>query len=282
MKSPGKASTQVGLLSVSSLGLLLLAAPIFAQESPGHARPPDNSHYAFGSYLGSGIYRASEQDATVISLPLDFTLEQSEDSEFLLRLPISVGFFNYSLEDAGEFELPSSVGTLTVTPGFEKRWRLDENWRMEAYGDLGFGSNFDQGGNVAIMAAGISGLRHFELWQADSLWVTRLKFAAYSERAFSISQSFSVLQTGVDIGLPYHWSWQGLQMQPRVFALGYWYFDQLQFAGDLNQDTLVSGSVELGATLALAKPVLGIDRLGISYRSGDGLEIWRLVFSMPI
>ncbi len=112
--------------------------------------------------------------------------------------------------------------------------------------------------------------------------MTRLKFAAYSERAFSISQSFSVLQTGVDIGLPYHWSWQGLQMQPRVFALGYWYFDQLQFAGDLNQDTLVSGSIELGATLALAKPVLGIDRLGISYRSGDGLEIWRLVFSMPI
>ncbi len=105
----------------------------------------------FWQLSGQRVYRASEQDATVISLPLDFTLEQSEDSEFLLRLPISVGFFNYSLEDAGEFELPSSVGTLTVTPGFEKRWRLDENWRMEAYGDLGFGSNFDQGGNVAIM-----------------------------------------------------------------------------------------------------------------------------------
>lgn len=113
-----------------------------------------------------------------------------------------------------------------------------------------------------------------------------VKVSGYSERVGKLTDQFAVLQTGVDIGLSPRWQWLNIQMQPRVFAVGYWYFNELDFNQNAEDETIVSGSYEFGATLAFSKPLggdlLGIDRIGISYRTGDGLNIWRLLFSFPI
>lgn len=245
-----------------------------------------NSVYAFGSYLGTGVYRAAEQNATVVSVPLSFDFQKDNDSQTWLRLPLSFGFFDYLAQDLTEGEFPSSVGTMTVTPGVEHHWQASENTRMEAYFDVGFGTNFDTSENVAILATGISTLYDFTLGGEESVWVSRLHFAGYSERVGHLTDQFAVLQTGIDIGLSPRWQWQNIQVQPRLFVLGYWYFNALNFSSDSEQDTVVSGSYELGATFAFSKPIgadlLSIDRIGLSYRTGDGLSIWRLLFSFPI
>lgn len=245
-----------------------------------------NSTYAFGSYLGTGVYRAAEQNATIVSIPLSFDLQKGDDSQTWLRLPISFGFFDYLTQNLTDGELPSSVGTMTVTPGVEHHWQWDQNTRMEAYFDFGFGTNFDTSDNVAILASGVSSLYDFSFVGEDSVWVSRLNFAAYSERPGKLTDQFSVLQTGVDIGLSPRWHWWNMQVQPRIFVLGYWYFDELNFSGNSVDETSVSGSYELGTTLLFSKPIggelLGIDRIGISYRTGDGLKVWRLLFSFPI
>ncbi|MDX5995517.1 hypothetical protein SIL85_00120 [Shewanella oneidensis] len=245
-----------------------------------------NSVYAFGSYLGTGIYRAAEQNATIVSIPLVFDFLKEESSQTWLRLPLSFGFFDYLAKDITDGELPSSVGTMTMTPGIEHHWQATINTRMEAYLDVGFGTNFDTDTNVAILASGISTLYDFTLAGEDSVWVSRLRFAGYSEQVGELTDQFAVLQTGVDIGLSPRWQWLNIQMQPRLFAVGYWYFNELDFSQDAEDETIVSGSYEFGATLAFSKPLggdlLGVDRIGISYRTGDGLNIWRLLFSFPI
>ncbi|WP_394495732.1 hypothetical protein [Shewanella sp. ENK2] len=53
---------------------------------------PDVNHYAFANYIGSGIYRASGQNAAVVNIPFAFDIEESEDHVLTLRLPISLGF----------------------------------------------------------------------------------------------------------------------------------------------------------------------------------------------
>ena len=261
----------------------------FAQmspESPIDGQNNPNSVYAFGSYLGTGVYRAADQNATVVSIPLSFDFLKDESSQTWLRLPLSFGFFDYLAKDITDGELPSSVGTMTMTPGIEHHWQATANTRMEAYLDVGFGTNFDTDANVAILASGVSSLYDFSLAGEDSVWVSRLRFAGYSERVGKLTDQFAVLQTGVDIGLSPRWQWLNIQMQPRVFAVGYWYFNELDFSQDAENETIVSGSYEIGATLAFSKPLggelLGIDRIGISYRTGDGLNIWRLLFSFPI
>ncbi|WP_297895012.1 hypothetical protein [Shewanella sp.] len=255
-------------------------------DSPIDAKNNPNSAYAFGSYLGTGVYRAAEQNATVVSIPLTFDLQKDKDSRTWLRIPLSFGFFDYLARDLTEGELPSSVGTMTVTPGVEHHWQGSENTRMEAYFDLGFGTNFDTSDNVAIFASGVSSLYDFTFAGEESVWVSRLHFAGYSERIGTLTDQFAVLQSGVDIGLSPRWQWWNIQVQPRIFAIGYWYFNELNFSSNAEEDTLVSGSYEIGATLAFSKPLggdlLGVDRIGLSYRTGDGLDIWRLVFSFPI
>ncbi|MCH1931637.1 hypothetical protein L9G16_15760 [Shewanella sp. A25] len=258
----------------------------FSAELPIDAQKNPNSVYAFGSYLGTGVYRAPEQNATVVSIPLTFDLHKDSESQTWIRLPLSFGFFDYLAKDIADGELPSSVGTMTVTPGVEHHWHASDNQRMEVYLDLGFGTNFEASTNVAILATGVSHLYDFTFAGEDSVWVSRLNFAGYSENINKLTDQFAVLQTGVDIGLSPRWQWWNIQVQPRLFAAGYWYFNELDFSQYKEDQNLVSGSIEIGATLAFSKPIIiemfGIDRFGISYRTGDGLDIWRLLFSFPI
>lgn len=277
--SPISNQTVLGTQSSQTFAKISPEMPVDDKNNP-------NSVYAFGSYLGTGVYRAAEQNATIVSIPLVFDFLKEENSQTWLRLPLSFGFFDYLAKDITDGELPSSVGTMTMTPGIEHHWQATINTRMEAYLDLGFGTNFDTDTNVAILASGISTLYDFTLAGEDSVWVSRLRFAGYSEQVGELTDQFAVLQTGVDIGLSPRWQWLNIQMQPRLFAVGYWYFNELDFSQDAEDETIVSGSYEFGATLAFSKPLggdlLGIDRIGISYRTGDGLNIWRLLFSFPI
>lgn len=277
--SPISNQIVLGTQSSQTFAMISPEMPIDDKNNP-------NSVYAFGSYLGTGVYRAAEQNATIVSIPLVFDFLKEENSQTWLRLPLSFGFFDYLAKDITDGELPSSVGTMTMTPGIEHHWQATINTRMEAYLDLGFGTNFDTDTNVAILASGISTLYDFTLAGEDSVWVSRLRFAGYSEQVGELTDQFAVLQTGVDIGLSPRWQWLNIQMQPRLFAVGYWYFNELDFSQDAEDETIVSGSYEFGATLAFSKPLggdlLGIDRIGISYRTGDGLNIWRLLFSFPI
>lgn len=248
----------------------------------------DNPHsaYAFGSYLGTGIYRVADQNATVVSIPLSFEMDKDSDSQTWLRLPVSFGFFDYLARDITEGALPTQVGTMTLTPGVEYHWQASDAVRMESYFDLGFGTHFKGGGNVAIIAGGISSLYDFDISNEDALWATRLSFAGYSQHIGSMTDQYALLQTGVDIGLPIHWQWFDVPVQPRLFTLGYWYFNKLRFLDELDDDTLVSGSYEMGFSLAFGKPIggewFGIDRFSLSYRRGGGLNIWRITFSLPI
>ncbi|WP_394147821.1 hypothetical protein [Shewanella atlantica] len=248
----------------------------------------DFTHYAFANYLGSGLYRTSGQNATVVNLPFSFELKNNASETVLLRAPVSLGFFNFKWSDVPEGELPSSVGTMTFTPGIEYRVRSSDRYEFQSYFDLGYGKNFTTGTDVAIMSAGVSSLLDLEFKQTRPRWVNRLYFAGYRSFDGEQKETYSALQSGLDIGTDIHWrwSWLDVDVEPRVFAVGYWYFDKLRIATPFGEDVLVSNSLEVGATLAFSKPILwewmGIDRLGLSVRVGDGVQAWRLIFEFPI
>lgn len=268
------------LKSFTLLITLFLALSASAEE--------DFTHYAFANYLGSGIYKTSGQNATVVNIPMSFDIQKDDTSTLILRTPVSLGFFNFSWSDLPEGDLPDNVGTMTVTPGIEYRVQTAENHQFQSYIDIGYGKNFTSGSNVAIYSAGVSSLLDFELRQADPIWVNRLFFAGYSSFDGTQNETYSALQSGIDIGTNIHWRWNwlGVDVEPRIFAAGYWYFDKLRFAAPFGDDVMVSNSLEVGATLAFSKPILwewmGIDRIGLSVRSGDGVKAWRLIFEFPI
>ena len=78
-------------------------------------------NYAFAAYLGNGLYSTSGRSVQVYNLPLAFTLLPVEDHSFGLRvkIPVSVGLFDFKAVDIIESGLPDDVETVSVVPGLE-------------------------------------------------------------------------------------------------------------------------------------------------------------------
>ncbi|MGL4472996.1 MAG: hypothetical protein ACRCT7_00760 [Shewanella sp.] len=243
-----------------------------------------DAHFAFASYLGSGIYRTSGQQASVLNLPLYVTLEQDSDHKINLRLPVSLGFFDYQWQDLPDGDLPSSIGTATFTPGIEYSWFIDPQLTLESYLDLGVGWNFSENRQVGIYSTGVSSLYKLTPEQDAAIWVARLYTAGYNDNNRGQTETYGALHTGIDWSLGEGWHWQAHQLQPRAFAAAYWFFSPVNFnSGEKN--LFADNAIELGLSLAL-DPVpqwLGVtlSRVGISYRYSQDLRVWRLIFDFP-
>ena len=265
---------------VRFLSVLLLLSTL-----PANAET-DYSHYAFANYLGSGVYRTSGQNATVVNIPISFDLERSETESLVLHTPLSLGFFNFTWKDLPDGEFPSNVGTATLTPGIEYRVKTSQTHEFQTYADLGVGTNTTNGNDVIIYSAGMSSLLDFELKETNPVWVNRIFFAGYNSLGDGPNETYSAIQSGVDIGTNYHFQVADVGVEPRFFVAGYWYFDKLRFVTPFEEDVLVTNSFEAGITLAFSKPVgwelFNMSRFGISYRRGDGVQVWRLIFDFPI
>lgn len=258
----------------------LMLRPAFANDQP------QSVHYAFANYLGSGIYGSSGNTSAVVNIPLRFDLKQDADSKLMLRLPVSVGFFNYSWDQLPDFDLPDTVGTMTITPGIEYHWQATPQLKMEAYGDLGFGHNFGDHTNVGIISAGISTLYSFGSQQYTPLWVTRFYSAGYRDLDSDRGDSYSALRTGVDMGMGLGFEAWNRHVDPRVFAAMHWFFNRGQLADELVGALMHDTTIEVGASLAFDRPIgiepFTVDRLGVSYSRVEGDNVWRLFFSLPL
>ncbi|WP_350433044.1 hypothetical protein ABIS04_07280 [Shewanella sp. H8] len=276
-------------LSVATiLCLSCLTHSAFADELTSE---PDASHYAFASYLGSGIYRTSGQSAAVVNVPLGFELEKSADHLLKLRFTTSFGFFDYSFNDLPGGSLPKNVGTITLTPGIEYHWLVDDKLTVESYVDLGYGHNFSTYSHVGIFSTGLSTLYRFGSADYSPVWVNRIYYAGYKSNQNDSTEGYSVLKSGVDFGFNYDWQWDDMRVEPRMFVAGHWYFNQLKFVTPVGKDVLTSYTYEIGATLAFSKPInfaaIGLDsveikHLGLSYQVGGGLKVWRIIFEFPL
>jgi len=265
--------------------LLLLSFSLGAEEI-------EPVHYAYANYLGSGIYRTTGQNASLINLPFSYEIAQKGKTTYDLRLPLSIGFFDFDFSDIPELDLPDGVGTLTFTPGLEFHYQYNENWIIESYIDLGYARNLTTSKSVSVHSAGISGLYHFTYQNYDSIWASRLYYATYSGNGYDAKDSYAAVHLGIDTGLPLRYQILGYQFQPRVFATAFWYFSEIDFivpsvlsAGE-SKNVSLTNSIEAGFTLKFDKKIgyswAGIDRIGLSYRYSKKLSAVRFLFSFPI
>ena len=249
-------------------------------------------HYAYANYLGSGIYQTTGQNASLISMPFSYELGHEGKTTYGLRLPVSVGFFDFELADLPNLDLPDSVGTVTFTPGIAFNYQYNKDWFIESYIDLGYGRNLTTNKGVSIHSSGVSTLYHFDIKNYDAIWANRLYYARYDGNGYDAKDSYAAIQLGIDMGLPLQYQVLGYSFQPRIFATAFWYFSEVDFltprtrSFDEEDNVTLTNSVEFGFTLKFAKTIgyswAGIERLGLSYRYSKNFSAFRLLFSFPI
>ena len=236
-------------------------------------------HYAYSNYLGSGIYRTSGQDVTLINLPFSYEVGKEGQTTYGLRLPVSLGFFDFSFDDVPDLDFPSSVGTITFTPGIEFAYRVNENLVLESYIDIGYAKNLTTHRDVTVHSAGLSSLYYFDIENYDSIWSSRVYYAGYNGHSYDASDSYAAIQVGIDTGLPIHYKVFGYRFQPRIFASAFWYFNDVDFKlpvktfSEKEQEVTLTNSTEVGVTLKFDQTIgyswAGIDRIGVSFGVHD-------------
>ncbi len=251
-------------------------------------------HYAYSNYLGSGIYHTTGQDVTLLNLPFSLELGQEGNTTYSLRLPISLGFFDFDFDDIPELDFPDSVGTFTFTPGIQFNYQYTDNLVLESYLDLGYSRNLTTDKDVLVYSGGISSLYSFNVGKYESIWASRIYYAGYDGHNYNVADLYAAIQIGVDTGLPVKYQLFGYSYQPRLFATAFWYFAEVDFnlpgvsSQNISEQSKVtlSNSFEFGATMKFDNVIgyawAGFDTVGISYRFSENINVVRLLFSFPI
>ncbi|MBL4822076.1 MAG: hypothetical protein JKX90_00945 [Colwellia sp.] len=268
---------------------------LVAQVLPSQAKDIEPVHYAYSNYLGSGVYHTTGQDVTLINLPFSLALGKEGAITYGLRLPVSLGFFDFSFEDIPDLDLPDSVGTFSFTPGIQFNYQYTKNLVIESYLDLGYARNLTTNRNVLVHSGGISSLYSFMINKYDSIWASRIYYAGYDGHNYDTGDLYAAIQLGIDTGLPIKYQLFGYYTyQPRIFATAFWYFTEVDFDLSIKstQSALeeskvtLSNSFEFGVTMKFDKTIgyswAGIDTIGLGYRFSKNINVVRILFTFPI
>ncbi len=260
--------------------LLLLSVGVFAGDDniePGN--------YAFANYIGSGIYQASGRSVTVFNMPFSYKPEGQGESPYTIRLPVSLGFYDFDFDEVTGGDFPDKADTLTLVPGIEWDVSITDSLRFVPYIDLGLGFNLSSQEQVLIYSTGVSSFYEFGGGQ-QHLWANRIFYAAYKGLSVDVSDGYGSLQSGLDYHLPFKFQLAGRDAFVSSYGLTLWHFNKIEFTLPEGRVVSMRNNYELGFSLGFAKPLdfwlFDLERIGIGYRFGDRLKLWRLTFNLPI
>jgi len=242
------------------------------------------ANFAFATQLGSGVYSVSGRTLQIYRLPFSRTLRASDDSGFgiELTLPVTFGFFDFELQDIGDGDIPTDVDALSFVPGLTLVFELQPGWTLEPYAEAGIARARDVDADSTVYAGGIRSLYAFEGKGFDWLLRNDLAFAGVELRGVEGSNRFSRFQTVVTARRPFA---DRSSVDYLAYALNEYYVDEPD--GPVDRAVRGGSSIqyEVGLTLGTSEPrhIWGIPlpRVGVGYRFGSDLDVFRVVIGTP-
>jgi hypothetical protein len=281
------------VLLVIALALAVASRPATAQE-PDPTEPEPLVNFVFASQLGSGVYASGDSVVQVYRIPISWDAIPVEDRTWGLRLrfPITLGFYDFRSRDFLELEIPDHVSTVTLSAVGEFLVPVGERWVLSPVGELGYARDFTENVGSALYSVGIRATRTAPFGGYDTTFDTRTVWAGQAEADRALADDFLRVETAYDVRRPVG-SVGSRRLDLGGFVANYVYFDSTGFFRFPQEETAVRAASdgvksddttvlwEIGFTVGIEpRKWLGVPwpRVGVSYRFGDGLSTWRLVF----
>lgn len=269
----------------SILPILILICSILFPATLAAADKVDLSNYAYSIYLGSGVYSAADRDVGTLNIPLKFQLIPMREGYWglNLNLPFAIGIYNFKgLPLDGP--VPDRVETLTILPGIELPRQITNRWRLTPFVDLGAGKNLSGNNLTMVYGFGVKSLYEFSWKNFDMELANRFLYAGNEAQNTRLAHNFRAMETIITANhdLPFK-----IDHKPLVTSLylGNYLYSNLAFIRFNNRDFNINIQYETGVTLAIKKPAkfwfVSNPRIGVGYRFGDDLSVFRLVFGSP-
>ena len=258
-----------------------------AQPQPLTEGEAQLAHFAFASQLGSGVYSISGRTIQIYRLPVGWEVAEPEGRRpgLRLKLPLTIGLYDFKARDVIESGLPDQLDTLTAAFGAELDFPVGD-WHVLPY--LEAGRAWDAGGDAdaTLYSASIHARREWS--RDDYLWrlSTGIVYAGVELDGRGNDADLLKVEAGFESRRPLGFDIAGQAAEGGAYLLTEWYADRAE-------ETLVRSSgadripaqAEIGLTLS-TRPVLKLwglplPRIGLAYRFGDGVSVYRLVFGSP-
>jgi hypothetical protein len=245
------------------------------------------ANYAFASELGSGIYEISGSTITVYTLTPGYQLRPAEPRGgrpgIRLIFPLTVGFFDFQTTDLLHLQLPSSIGALSLEPGVELDYWMNDSWDLYPYvkGGGTFASSTQV--NAVIYGAGVRSDYRFDARDGAGLWRAELTYAGVHYHGDLPNESFTRLRNGIELRRNLRWAYRDHELQVAPYAFADIYFNApsgpasgisartLQFQAGLMLDVIPEWQLH----------GMSVPRLGVGYQEAGVLSGWRLVIGDP-
>lgn len=234
-------------------------------------------NWYYAATFGTGFYTAGDRTVAVLQAPISYGLKPPSEGEWgvKLLLPISFGFYNYSLNSVVDHGLPSRLNTVSAVPGIEFERIVSPRLDIRPYVSAGWGKDLSGSDSAFIYDVGIRGryLLAEKGGVAFSL-LGRVSEAGYRPQGGS-TQPLGFVAAGIDITVP-----TGHELADHPVSIGftpsYWYYyRRLKFAQFSAPENRITEQTEFALSLVTSKPwnVLGfdLDRIGIAVQSGGGV-----------
>jgi hypothetical protein len=258
-----------------------------------HAQTPltraeqDVIDFGFATQLGSGVYTMSGRTLQIYKLPFGYEFDHAEDARIRVRLtfPVTLGFLDFEAIDVVESGLPDSLDSLSFVPGLQLDVPISPDWVLQPFVEAGVARDRTSDLDERIYAAGLRSL--YEVARGATQWqlYDELLYANVEQRSLDHSNDFTRLRLGITARRPFDVAGDGRRADYLVYGFSDVFLD--------TPDSLLEGEeggggdpqFELGITFGTTEPRsvwrIPLPRIGLGYRFGDGLSVYRLVFGTP-
>jgi len=244
-------------------------------------------NWYYGAVFGTGVYRAGDRTVSVLQIPFAHELQEPNDEQWGVRVtaPISFGFYDFTFNQLVTGETPQSVGTVSLFPGIETQIPVMSNWRLKPYANVGRGWDFSGGDAAWIYATGVRSLFGVPLGSESEVSLgNQLTLAGYRQDG-GVNQPMGVFVAGLNLETP---SGATIQDRPALFGVHliyYYYFKRLRFPTANDVQNKVEEQTEVAVSMSVREPVsfglFDLDRIGLGYRFGGGVQGISLFFNLP-
>jgi hypothetical protein len=266
---------------------MILAAPGALAQGALRASEEQLVNYAFATQLGSGVYDVSGRTLQIYRLPFGYSFSEprSDRPGVSLTLPVTLGLLDFEPRDVLDTGVPDSLDTLSFVPGIQLDFALNPHWHFLPFGE--FGRAWDLGGDVDADVYSF-GAHGSGLWSTDALDSLRvdigLTYTAVNPQELH-KDDVLLLELGVEGRRPLALSIAGRPLDWGVYALAQAFVDRAEEPLDQSAAQADPLQFEVGLTLGTRDPVtvwhIPVPRVGVGFRFGEELEVWRLVLGAP-
>jgi hypothetical protein len=273
-----------------------LSALALLRAGPGLAATAADTgyaNYAFASELGSGVYEINGSTVQVYQLEPRYRLRDTQypgdRPGIRLISPVTVGFFDFQLQDLAHLDIPTHIGAVSVEPGVELDYWLGPQWHVYPFAKAGATFASSAAVNAYIWDVGVRSDYRFSVRDTTDLWRAELIHArvhyhsTLEDGAALPDDSFTRLRNGVEFRRTFGASWHERRIELGAYGVSDIYLDAPH--GPQSGISARTLQFEFGVMLGL-NPMYRLwglpwPRLGIGYRDAGVLSGWRLVLGEP-